>query len=156
MRRTLLLSLVALTFMGGMAFADRGRGRDRGATVVRQHNRDQRRFHQPAPVRVDTRVSRRAIDRRPVYVDRGRFVFHNGVTRGYTRPVIRERYFDYRVRPRLVVETYDPMPGYMWVAGQWQWNGREWLWTSGYYAPDPSYTFYDDGYYFDGRAYYRW
>jgi hypothetical protein len=32
--------------------------------------------------------------------------------------------------------------GYIWVAGQWQWNGYEWLWVSGHYAIDPNFQDY--------------
>jgi hypothetical protein len=159
MRRTVLFSLVLLTFMGSIAFADRDRrrdrgyhSRDRGATVVRHPQRDHRR----APVVVDRRAPRRVIERRPIHVQNGHYRFHNGVTRTYNRPVIRQRYVDYRVRPQIIVEHYDPVPGYVWMQGSWQWSGYEWQWVPGYYAPDASYTFYDDGHYYDGRAYYRW
>ena len=63
-------------------------------------------------------------DRRPIYVG---------------RPIIRERYFDYRFRPRIIVENYAPMAGYYWVPGGWQWNGYEWLWQPGHYQPDAAY-----------------
>ena len=66
--------------------------------------------------------------RRPIYVG---------------RPFIRERYFDYRYRPRLLVENYAAMPGYFWTAGSWQWDGQEWIWTAGHYEPDAAY---DQGY----------
>lgn len=72
---------------------------------------------------------------RHVWVGRGdRFYFHDGSYRAYHRPVIRERYYDYRVRPRMVVENYDAVSGYVWVPGTWQWNGREWIWFGGHYA----------------------
>jgi len=67
--------------------------------------------------------------RRPIYV---------------RRPIIRERYFDYRVRPRIIVESYAPMTGYYWVNGQWSWDGYEWVWQAGHYEPDPAYV--DPGY----------
>lgn len=69
-----------------------------------------------------------------VRVSGGRYVFPGGVMRTYRRPVIRERYYDVHVRPAVVVETYDPVPGYVWVAGQWTWSGREWVWASGYWV----------------------
>jgi hypothetical protein len=142
MRRILPLTLLALTLFGGVATADRDRHRDRGRRddhrrggVVVREQRDYR------PVRRD----RRAVQRRPIYVNNGRYVFHGGVTRTYTRPVIRQRYYDVRVRPVVIVENYDPAPGYIWVQGHWQWNGYEWTWTSGYYAPDTRYrVWYDD------------
>jgi hypothetical protein len=57
----------------------------------------------------------------------------------YRRPVIQYRYTNYRVRPQILVENYDTVPGYIWVAGQWQWNGYEWNWVSGHYAVDPNF-----------------
>lgn len=54
-------------------------------------------------------------------------------------PIIRERYFDVRVRPRVVVENYAPMAGYYWVNGRWDWDGVEWRWTPGHYEPQSNY-----------------
>ena len=138
---------------GGVASADRGwRGnrdssRHSGGTVVRDHR---------GPVRVDRhsgyrdrsnyrdRGNYRRVDRRPVYVNNGRFVFNGGYSRSYTRPVIRQRYYDYRYRPQIIVQNYDPVPGYVWVQGSWNWSGYEWLWTDGYWAVDANYQ---DDYY---------
>ena len=145
MRRILPLTLMALTLLGGVASADRHRGdrgrRDgyqpRGGVVVRDH-----REYRPV------RRERRAVVRNTVYVSNGRYVFNGGVSRTYVRPVIRHRYYDVRVRPSIVVENYDPVPGYIWIQGRWQWNGYEWLWVSGHYAPDTRYrVWYDDGTY---------
>ena len=86
----------------------------------------------------------RAIVRRPVYVTNGRYTFHGGITRTYVRPTIRQRYFNVRVRPPIVVEAYDPVPGYSWVSGSWRWNGGEWVWASGYWAVDANVTIYED------------
>ena len=72
----------------------------------------------------------RHFDRRPIYV---------------SRPVIRERYYNYYRRPTLIVEGYGPRPGYFWVAGNWYWSGAEWTWQSGHYQPDPNYV--ESGYY---------
>ncbi len=157
MRRILPLTLMALTLLGSVAFADRDRrdrrhdrredrrgdyrrgDRDYRRPVVRDH-RDHR--------HVAPRRDRRVVSRNRVYVRDGRYVFNGGVTRVYRRPVIRHRYYNYRVRPQIIVENYDPMPGYIWVAGSWQWNGYEWIWSSGHYAPDPRYrVWYDDGTY---------
>ena len=86
--------------------------------------------------------------RRPVYVNDGRFVFSSGVSRSYQRPVIYTRYYNARVRPRIIVENYPSEPGYIWVSGGWTWIGSEWQWGGGHYAPDPQYsTYYDDGSY---------
>jgi hypothetical protein len=107
--------------------------------------RDNRTYSRPryqGPVR----ANRRVIERRPLYVNNsGRFTFHNGRTVVYTRPVIRERYYDVRVRPQIIVENYPSQYGYIWVSGAWGWNGGEWQWTSGHYDADPSFgVYYDD------------
>ena len=135
MRRIIPLALLALTLLGGTALADRdhrgSRHHDRrGGVVVRNHQRPQAR-----PVR---HVN---VQRRPVYVNNGYYHFNNGARYRYTRPVIRQRYYDYRVRPQIIVENYQPMAGYVWVAGNWQWNGAEWIWISGHYAIDPRYAY---------------
>lgn len=137
MRRILPLSLLALTLIGGVAAADRHDRR--GGVVVRDHR------EAPRPVVVR---ERHVVTRAPIYVNNGRYVFHGGVTHTYVRPVIRERYYNVRVRPSLIVENYDPVAGYVWSRGHWQWNGYEWLWVSGYYAPDARVrVYYDDGSY---------
>ncbi len=149
--RRIILTAIALTLFGGVASADHwrrgggGRGWDRGwdrrsggTVVVRDHRGgDWGR-------RVEPR--RTYVRRSPVYVNNNRFVFGGGASYTYHRPVIRNRYFDVRFRPTLVVENYDPVPGYIWVQGHWEWNGVEWLWTSGYYSPDSSYDNYDPYY----------
>ena len=66
--------------------------------------------------------------RNTVYATDGRFAFSNGTTRAYRRPVIRARYYNVNVRPRLIVESYPVEPGYIWVRGGWTWSGREWQW----------------------------
>ena len=63
--------------------------------------------------------------RRPIYME---------------RPIIRQRYYDYRYRPEVIVENYGVRPGYYWVNGAWQWNGYEWIWYPGHYEPDPNYV----------------
>ena len=153
MRRIIVFTLLALTLGGGVALADRDhyrRGDYRG-----DHRSDYRRGDHRSDYRGDRRYIRNPRDpvwhqrqrhvehRRPVYVNNGYYQFHNGYRYRYARPVIRQRYFDYRVRPQIIVENYQPVSGYVWVAGQWQWNGYEWTWISGHYAADPSY--YDDG-----------
>ena len=89
----------------------------------------------------------RNVDRRPIYVNNSRYVFNNGRTFHYRRPVINYRYTNYRVRPQLLVENYDTVPGYIWVSGRWNWTGYEWDWVAGHYEIDPSYH-YDDAYYY--------
>ena len=150
MRRLLPLTLLALTLLGGVALADRDRGRyDR-----RDDRRDYRRDDRRGPVVRDhrdyrpARHDRRVVTRNRVYVNNGRYVFNGGYTRTYVRPVIRQRYYNVRMRPTILVENYEPVPGYIWLAGNWQWNGYEWVWTSGHYEPDTRYrVWYDDGSY---------
>lgn len=31
-----------------------------------------------------------------------------------------------------------PAPGYLWVRGQWVWNGSGWIWAAGHWAPASS------------------
>jgi hypothetical protein len=107
--------------------------------AVRDHRWRRGRYTGPV------RANRRAVVRRPLHVTNGRFRFHNGRYVAYHRPVIRRHYFNVRIRPQLIVEDYPPQYGYIWVRGNWSWNGREWIWSSGYYAPDPSIrVYYDD------------
>ncbi len=70
-------------------------------------------------------------------------MFPGGVVRVYQRPVIRQRYYDVRVRPPVIVEAYEPVDGYVWVGGSWRWGGGEWIWSPGYWsvAAEPSATF---------------
>ena len=72
--------------------------------------------------------------RGPVHVSGGRYVFPGGVVRTYRAPVIRAHYHSYYRRPALIVESYDPVPGYVWMRGNWRWNGAEWFWMPGYWA----------------------
>jgi hypothetical protein len=122
--------------LGGTAIAGRGHGgrggprHSSGGVVVRDH-----RAGGPV-VRSAPAVRDHRGGHRPKYVRHsgGRYVFPGGVVRVYKRPVIRARYYDRRVRPAIIVESYDPVPGYIWVAGNWTWGGAEWVWTPGYWA----------------------
>jgi hypothetical protein len=159
MRRTLVLSLLALTLGSGVALADRDHRRGSGPIVPggwherradradRRAERFQRRadrYDRRDAARYDRglrgRFARPIAVRRPVYATNGYFQFDNGVRYRYSRPVVQRRYYDYRVRPQVIVEPYQPVSGYVWVAGQWQWNGYEWTWAAGYYAADPAYA----------------
>jgi hypothetical protein len=158
MRRILPLSLIFLTLLGGLAIADRHRG-DRGDRRDRAERRDDRRDrgwdrrerrverHDNRRVyRGPVRANRRVIQRRPVYWSGGVYVFADGRRYRHNRPVIRQRYYNVRVRPQIIVERPPVQPGYIWVSGNWSWGGGEWVWTSGHYAPDPSIqVYYDDG-----------
>lgn len=75
--------------------------------------------------------------RGPVHVSGGRYVFPGGVVRTYRAPVIRAHYYSYYRRPAVIVESYEPVPGYVWAHGNWRWNGAEWLWAPGYWAVAP-------------------
>jgi hypothetical protein len=74
------------------------------------------------------------------------FYFGGGRSHVYHRPVIRYHYRNYYQRPAIIVENYDPVPGYVWVAGSWNWNGYEWIWVNGHYEVDINYDGYGDGY----------
>lgn len=155
--RMITLSLLALILSAAVAEADRYDRRDRrddrrGYRAVRDNRtysrpivrNGYRRQRYAGPIR----ANRRVIDRRPIYVNNGAYVFHGGQRVVYRRPVIARRYYDVRVRPQVIVENYPSQNGYIWVSGNWSWNGGEWIWTGGHYAPDPSFTqFYDDGSY---------
>ena len=116
---------------GGVALADHGR------VVVRDH-----RAPAPAVVRGGggygggpvVRDHRGPAPVAHVRVDHGRYVFPGGVVRTYRQPVIREHYYNVHVRPPLLVESYEPVPGYVWMRGGWTWGGAEWVWTPGYWA----------------------
>ena len=171
MRRLLIMSLLALTFLSGLAIADRDRRNDRrddrrDRRDDRRDNRQDRRNDRRDTVRDhrnnrrDTirtnrrhnryngpiRANRRAVTRHnQLRHTNGRFTFHNGRTYNYVRPVIRNRYYDVRVRPQVIVENIPAQYGYIWVSGNWSWTGREWSWNDGYYAPDPEFSvYYDD------------
>jgi hypothetical protein len=155
MRRIIPLTILALMLASSVAFADRGRrGRDyrdhrdhRASPALRHHDGPTRREYRSRHTyprsrshKVVRTQPRPYVERRAVYARSGRFHFHAGVSRTYRRPVIRDRYYDYRYRPRLVVEVTDPVPGYVWVRGHWRWDGYEWIWVPGHYAVDPRYA----------------
>ena len=136
------------------AYADHHGGGGGGAVIVRDHRspapapvvvRDHRsepvvvRDHRSEPVVVrDHRGGPppARVVRGPVRVYNGRYAFPGGTVRVVHRPVIR-RYYDARIRPPIVVETYEPVPGYMWMEGNWRWGGDEWVWMPGYFAAAP-------------------
>ena len=79
--------------------------------------------------------------RAPVRYNNGHYRFHNGHSVRYSRPYIGVRYTNYRVRPVVLVENMAVVPGYIWVAGHWNWTGYEWSWISGHYAVDTTYAY---------------
>jgi hypothetical protein len=156
MKRIITLTALVLGLTGGIAAADRGRDgwRDRDRDGIndrrdRYDNRTDRRWD-----RRDNRWDRRdrvvRVNRvRPTFRN-NRFYFSGGYYRDYRRPVINVRYRDYYRRPAIIVENYDPVPGYVWVQGNWNWNGYEWIWMPGHYEVDTNYDGYGDGYYSPG------
>lgn len=132
MRRIITIAL-CLASLGGVASADRGHQRGHAPTV-RDHRSGgvsvqpsrryvQPRYHNTPRYHGNTNVR---IVHRPI------FVRH--------RPVIRYRYYNYYQRPSLIVENPQPLAGYYWVNGSWQWNGAEWVWSQGHYEADPNWT----------------
>jgi len=161
MKRIITLAAIALGLSGGVALADRSNGGRGGRSEVRDHrndrpvvrNNDRRdnrwrgndnRWRGNDNRRYDNRTRVRVVRERPSF--RGnRFYFSGGTYREYHRPVINVRYRDYYRRPALIVENYDPMPGYLWIQGSWNWTGYEWSWVPGHYEVDQNYQ--DDAYY---------
>jgi hypothetical protein len=154
MRRIFIFALFALTMAGGVAGADSYRHRDSGTryqrggvsvqrsyprhTYRQTYRHNYRQTYRPAyhsRVVIQPRVH---VVRRPIYIQ---------------RPVIQYRYRNYYQRPAIIVENQQPMSGYIWVPGQWQWNGYEWIWQSGHYEPDPAYDNYN--YNYDNGSYYN-
>lgn len=139
MRRTLGMATIFCMLLGGAAYAGHGRGggghggggHGGGGPVVRDH-----RSSGPVVVRRASPPVRdhRGGPRGHVRVSNGRYVFPGGVVRVYRRPVIRTHYYDVHVRPPVIVESYEPVSGYVWVAGNWTWGGGEWVWQPGYWA----------------------
>ena len=148
--KRIILALACVGLAGGVASADHwhggGRGEwhggNRGNVVVRDH-RWEGGVHVSGGYHGGYRYERPVYNsgyrynyvRRPIYVE---------------RPIIRQRYYDYRYRPQVIVENYGARPGYYWVNGAWQWSGYEWIWAPGHYEPDPNYVDpaygYDPGY----------
>lgn len=147
MRKLAIATLLVILGTSATAMADRdyrrgGRDNDRRGYVQRDrgwnnsnYRRDVRRDY-----RRDYRRDVRRDYRRPVYVNNGRYTFNDGRYYSYRRPIINRRYTSYSYRPQILIENYDPMPGYIWVQGNWSWNGYEWIWTSGHYAVDTAYV----------------
>jgi hypothetical protein len=130
--KRIIMAVTAVALAGGVASAERFHGGGGHSVVVRDHREGG--VHVTPSYRGNYRAERPAYyggyhnyARGPIYVD---------------RPYIRQRYFDYRYRPEVIVENYPARPGYFWVAGQWNWDGYEWQWTPGHYQPDPAYYGY--------------
>ncbi len=161
MKKLIPLTALALGLTGGVALADRDHGsrsasvehrgnsnhgtttvvRDHGnayrgngnwnhgnTVVVRDNHNGYRNWNGGNRVIVNSHYGHGygyGYARRPIYV---------------SRPIIRERYYNYYRRPALIVENYNAQPGYFWVAGAWSWSGAEWIWQPGHYQPDAGYV----------------
>ena len=176
MKQLIPLTALALGLTGGVGLADRGHDNDRGASVehrgnwnhgstavVRAHGDSYRGngdWNRGSTVVVrDNHHWNRGWNggNRVIINDRGGY-YGGGYGHGrrpiyVSRPIIRERYYNYYQRPSLVVESYNTQPGYFWVAGAWAWYGAEWIWQPGHYQPDPNY--FEQGYPpgYDGGSY---
>jgi hypothetical protein len=144
MKRILTLTAIALGLSGGIALADRNNGRGRGGrSEVRDHRGDRvviRNNTNRTVIRNNNRVDNRVrVQRQRPTFRNNRFYFSGGTYRTYNRPVINVRYRDYGRRPALIVENYDPVPGYIWMQGTWNWTGYEWSWVPGHYEVDQNY-----------------
>jgi hypothetical protein len=164
MKKLIPLTALALGLTGGVALADRDHG-SRGAnvehrgnwnhgTVVRDHG-DRGNWNHGSTVVVRDHGNRNWNGGSRVVINNGRYGHgysghgyygHGYYGHGYvrrpiyvSRPIIRERYYNYYQRPALIIENYDARPGYFWVAGAWTWSGAEWIWQPGHYEPDQSY-----------------
>jgi hypothetical protein len=141
MRRILTFALLALTMAGGVAGADSHRHRDSGTRYQRGGVSVQRSYPRQSTWRQGYRQNYRpAYNSRVVVQPRVHVVRHPIYVQ---RPVIRYRYYNYHQRPAILVENQQPMAGYIWVTGQWQWSGYEWIWQPGHYQPDPAYDSYN-------------
>jgi hypothetical protein len=165
MRKVFIAVLLCIVGTAGTASADRYRRDNRDRVIIRDNRNNNRvvtrdhRYDNRTVVRTQPRYERPRYVRRPVYVSNNQYTFHDGRTFHYRRPVINYRYTNYRVRPTILVENYNNVPGYVWVAGNWNWNGYEWIWVSGHYEVDNSYvepSYYQSGYqggYYDNSSY---
>jgi hypothetical protein len=145
--RLITLSILAVLSLGVIEAST--------AEAQRRYGRNDRSYSRPVyrttttttrVYRGPVRANRRVYTRNTVYVNNGYYNFGGGRSVVYRRPVINRRYYDFRVRPTVIVENYPTQPGYIWVSGHWNWNGGEWVWIGGHYAPDPAIrNYYDDG-----------
>ena len=130
MRRIFLFALFALTMAAGVA----------GADPYRHHGRNHR-----GGIGIHVQGSYGGAYYRPAYSSRyGHYPYARVVRRPiYVRATVSPyHYYNYYQRPALLVENQRPIAGYLWVPGQWQWNGYEWTWRSGHYTPDAAYDSY--------------
>ena len=145
MKRIITMALLGLSLTGGVALADRHGGHNDRRPDRREVRQDRREIRQDRRElrhdRREFRADNRRVQRsRPVFRG-GSWYFDGGVRHTYRAPVVRYRYRNYYQRPVVLVENYDTVPGYYWVAGNWTWNGGEWIWTNGHYEIDANYGY---------------
>jgi hypothetical protein len=162
--KKIILSTLVLALTGGAAMADRGHGGG-GGRVSGGHASGGVSVHSNGGFRGGAVVhenrgggwnrgggavvheNRGGWNRGGVVVHENRGWAREGYRHGYReniwmpRPVIREHYYNYGYRPSLIVEDYGPRDGYIFVRGDWQWNGYEWIWQPGHYEVDPAYAY---------------
>lgn len=128
--RLIIFSLLAVVSIGVVTAKEADADR---------YRRDTRSYSRPVYRQTTVRRTYTGPTRSRVYVNNGHYRFNGGHTVVYRRPYISRRYYDFRVRPTVIVENYPSHPGYMWVSGHWNWTGAEWNWIGGHYDIDPSY-----------------
>ncbi len=138
--KKIILAAVVLALSSGAAMADRfhggggGRGHAQGGVVVHNNGGG---YHGGGHVVVNGGYHGRGGYSAP------RYYHSRGVARAniwMPRPVIRSHYYHYGYRPALIGENYGYREGYVFVRGDWQWNGYEWMWQPGHYEPDAAYV----------------
>jgi hypothetical protein len=162
--KKLILSALVLALTGGAASADRHGGRGghaQGGVVVHDSNRGgswqgngggrvvhENRGWNNGGRDHDNGWGRNGGGRVVVHGNGGwrgepRYYHNRGSIRAniwMPRPVIRTHYYHYGYRPTLVSEDYGYREGYIFVRGDWAWNGYEWMWQPGHYEPDPAFV----------------
>jgi hypothetical protein len=146
--KKIILSALVLALTSGAAMADRSHGSGHASGGARQggvvvHSNG---GHSNGGFRGNSGWHGNETVREHGGYNRGyepRYYHNHGVARGniwFNRPEIREHYYHYGYRPSLIVENYGARDGYVFVRGDWQWNGAEWMWQPGHYEPDQAYV----------------
>jgi hypothetical protein len=145
MRNALLIvSIIAMS--AGVSQADRFHGSRGGGARVVDHRGPAggaRFVDHRGPVRYEGHGPVRYEGRGDVRYEARHDVRFGG--RGYYEGP-RVHYYNRWQRPGLYVEHYDVRPGFIWVHGDWAWDGYEWIWTPGHYVREPAYYGYGYGY----------
>lgn len=138
MRRILALSALSLVLAGGAAFANPRGGAP--SPVTRDH-RGGISFGGHGAMTGGSARDRHnsAWSGGPNIGDHRATGWDTHATVGLPRPIVRGRYHDVHRESVPIYESYSVRPGYIWVAGRWQWNGYEWIWQPGHYEIDAAY-----------------